>query len=128
MIKHGFTVTKHYILPTAWVATFTHGVGGRTLGVNSGIQFLGFPPNLLTPLAEMDALPAMGHACGHNLIAIAGVAVACAAKLALVKHNIPGTIILLGTPGKPPHMIKNGHSVLSQTYSGRRWRRETNFA
>lgn len=48
----------------------------------------------------MDALPGMGHACGHNLIAIAGVAVACAAKSALIKHGISGTITLLGTPGR----------------------------
>ena len=47
----------------------------------------------------MDALPGVGHACGHNLIAIAGVAVACAIKKAIVKHNISGTVILLGTPG-----------------------------
>lgn len=48
----------------------------------------------------MDALPGVGHACGHNLIAIAGVAVACAIKKAIVKHNVSGTVILLGTPGK----------------------------
>jgi len=47
----------------------------------------------------MDALPGVGHACGHNLIAIAGVAVACAIKKAIAKHDIPGTVILLGTPG-----------------------------
>jgi len=48
----------------------------------------------------MDALPGVGHACGHNLIAISGVAVACAIKKAIVKHNISGTVILLGTPGR----------------------------
>ena len=50
--------------------------------------------------AEMDALPGVGHACGHNLIAISGVAVACAIKKAIIIHNIPGTVILLGTPGE----------------------------
>lgn len=48
----------------------------------------------------MDALPGVGHACGHNLIAIAGVAVACAIKKAIIKHDISGTVILLGTPGE----------------------------
>lgn len=47
----------------------------------------------------MDALPGIGHACGHNLIAIAGVAVACAVKAALVKFDIAGAVVLLGTPG-----------------------------
>ncbi|KAL1939406.1 hypothetical protein VTO73DRAFT_9962 [Trametes versicolor] len=82
--KQGFEVTRKYLLETAWVAKYSHGSGGRTLGVNS----------------EMDALPGIGHACGHNLIAIAGVAVACAVKAALVKFDIAGAVVLLGTPGE----------------------------
>lgn len=84
MKKQGFEVTPHHLLKTAWRATFTHGKGGRTIGVNS----------------EMDALPGVGHACGHNLIAIAGVAVACAIKGVLQKHDISGRVVLLGTPGQ----------------------------
>lgn len=83
MKKQGFEVTPHHHLPTAWTARFTHGNGGRTIGVNS----------------EMDALPGVGHACGHNLIAISGVAVACGIKAAIQKWNIAGTVVLLGTPG-----------------------------
>ncbi|KAI8990718.1 hypothetical protein BD414DRAFT_413156 [Trametes punicea] len=84
MEKHGFQVTRHYLLDTAWVAKYTRGTGGRTLGVNS----------------EMDALPGIGHACGHNLIAIAGVAVACGVKAAMEKFDIVGSVVLLGTPGE----------------------------
>ncbi|EMD37090.1 hypothetical protein CERSUDRAFT_114992 [Gelatoporia subvermispora B] len=84
MMKQGFSVTPHHLLETAWVATFTHGSGGRNIGVNS----------------EMDALPGIGHACGHNLIAMAGVAVACAVKTAMQKHDISGTVVLLGTPAE----------------------------
>ena len=47
----------------------------------------------------MDALPGVGHACGHNLIGISGVAVACSIKAAMEKHDIAGKIVLLGTPG-----------------------------
>lgn len=84
MSSNGFTVTKHYLgLATAWRAEYQHSEGGRTLGVNS----------------EMDALPGMGHACGHNLIAMSGVGVAIAVKAALEAHDIPGKVILLGTPG-----------------------------
>ncbi|KAF7982808.1 hypothetical protein HWV62_25737 [Athelia sp. TMB] len=82
--KAGFTVERHYHLPTAWKATYARGSGGRTIGVNS----------------EMDALPGVGHACGHNLIAIAGVAVALAIKSAMEKLDVAGTIVLLGTPGE----------------------------
>ena len=49
--------------------------------------------------SEMDALPGIGHGCGHNLIAISGVGVALAIKAALRAHDIPGKVILLGTPG-----------------------------
>jgi metal-dependent amidase/aminoacylase/carboxypeptidase family protein len=48
----------------------------------------------------MDALPAIGHACGHNLIAISGVGVAIALKAALQAcPHTSGKIVLLGTPG-----------------------------
>lgn len=90
MTKYDFNVEKHYLgVETAWKAEFHHKSSskssshGRTLGVNS----------------EMDALPGIGHACGHNLIAIAGVAVAIAAKKALEEHDLEGRIVLLGTPG-----------------------------
>lgn len=85
MESHGFTVTRHYLsLQTAWKAEFTHGKGGRTIGVN----------------AEMDALPLIGHACGHNLIAVSGVGIAVAIKSALIAHNVSGKVVLLGTPGE----------------------------
>lgn len=85
MESHGFVVTRHYLgLQTAWRAEFTHGKGGRTIGVN----------------AEMDALPFIGHACGHNLIAVSGVGAALAIKSALLAHNVSGKVVLLGTPGK----------------------------
>jgi amidohydrolase len=47
-------------------------------------------------LAEYDALPEIGHACGHNLIAGA----ALGAFLGLAKHDLPGEVVLLGTPAE----------------------------
>ncbi|MCC6645735.1 MAG: M20 family metallopeptidase [Polyangiaceae bacterium] len=49
-------------------------------------------------LAEYDALPELGHACGHNLIA----AGAAGAFLALAAHAValPGTVELVGTPAE----------------------------
>lgn len=49
---------------------------------------------------ELDALPGIGHACGHNLIAISGVAAALSVAEALVKHDIAGRVILHGTPAE----------------------------
>jgi amidohydrolase len=49
-------------------------------------------------LAEYDALPGMGHACGHNLIATAGVGAALA--LASLGAELPGRVRVLGTPAE----------------------------
>ncbi|KAG9958600.1 hypothetical protein KCU61_g8253, partial [Aureobasidium melanogenum] len=50
--------------------------------------------------AEYDALPGIGHACGHNLIAIASISAALAAKHVMQKHNIAGKVVLFGTPAE----------------------------
>lgn len=50
--------------------------------------------------SEMDALPGIGHACGHNLIAIIGVGCAIAVARAMKKHDIAGKVVLLGTPAE----------------------------
>ncbi|MDR7483633.1 MAG: M20 family metallopeptidase [Armatimonadota bacterium] len=49
-------------------------------------------------LAEYDALPEIGHACGHNLIATA--AVGAGVGLAAVREVLPGTAVVLGTPAE----------------------------
>lgn len=49
-------------------------------------------------LAEMDALPEMGHACGHNIIAAAALGAAIA-----LRHALPvdtARIIVIGTPAE----------------------------
>ncbi|POW01599.1 hypothetical protein PSTT_12367 [Puccinia striiformis] len=69
----GWKVTRHaYGIQTAVEAIYTHGKGGRTVGFNS----------------EMDALPGIGHACGHPLICISGIAAAMATAR-LSKRPIP---------------------------------------
>jgi amidohydrolase len=49
-------------------------------------------------LAEYDALPGVGHACGHNIIGTAAVGAGVAAKLAADKY--PGTVQVIGTPAE----------------------------
>ncbi len=49
-------------------------------------------------LAEYDALPKMGHACGHNLIATASVGAGLA--LASLADCLPGRVRVLGTPAE----------------------------
>ena len=49
-------------------------------------------------LAEYDALPGLGHGCGHNTMAASGVGAAVA--LAAIADEIPGEIVFLGTPAE----------------------------
>jgi amidohydrolase len=50
-------------------------------------------------LCEYDALPGIGHACGHNVIATSGVG--AGAALAAVKSRLPqGRILVIGTPAE----------------------------
>lgn len=65
-------------------------------------------------LAEYDALPHIGHACGHNVIAAAGVTGFLAAVAALDSApSLSGRILLQGTPAEEGHsgkeyMIRGG--------------------
>lgn len=66
-------------------------------------------------LAEYDALPDIGHGCGHNLIAACAVG-AFLALDELYRKNpnaVPGTVVLMGTPAEEGHsgkelMARNG--------------------
>jgi amidohydrolase len=49
-------------------------------------------------LAEYDALPGLGHGCGHNTMAASGVGAAIA--LAAVRDAFAGEIVFLGTPAE----------------------------
>lgn len=49
-------------------------------------------------LSEYDALPGIGHGCGHNVIATAGLGAFLA--LAAVGDRLPGRVVWLGTPAE----------------------------
>ena len=49
-------------------------------------------------LAEYDALPGIGHACGHNLIATSALGATLA--LAPLAKSLPGRVRMLGTPAE----------------------------
>ncbi|XP_077491470.1 xaa-Arg dipeptidase-like isoform X1 [Amblyomma americanum] len=91
----GFQVVRNYVLHTAFRAEF--GCGDVTVAV----------------LCEYDALPGLGHACGHNLIAQGSVAAGVAVKEALRRASLTGKVVLLGTPaeeggGGKAHLLKAG--------------------
>ncbi len=49
-------------------------------------------------LCEYDALPGIGHACGHNIIGAAGVGAGIAA--AALADEVGGRLLVLGTPAE----------------------------
>ncbi|HCV33527.1 MAG TPA: hypothetical protein DGF10_02575 [Acidimicrobiaceae bacterium] len=53
---------------------------------------------IIAVLCEYDALPVIGHACGHNIIATAGIGAGLAA--AAVARDLGGRIRILGTPAE----------------------------
>ena len=67
-------------------------VRGRIPGGRAG------PGPRIGILAEYDALPGLGHGCGHNTMAASGVGAAIG--LAAVAAEPPGEIVFLGTPAE----------------------------
>lgn len=59
-------------------------------------------------LSEYDALPNIGHACGHNIIATAGLGafLALAAVASAAPEQFPGRAVWLGTPAEEGHSGK----------------------
>src|SRR5664280_1280742 len=73
----------------------TEGVAGMPTAFSAEI---GSGPLVIAVCAEYDALPGVGHACGHNIIAAA--AVGAGLGLAAVADELGLTVRVLGTPAE----------------------------
>ena len=81
-------------LRSSGLATTPHAYGVDTaFEASAGVQ--GFN---VAVLCEYDALPGIGHACGHNIIATAGLGAGLAA--AAVAEQARGTLRIMGTPAE----------------------------
>ncbi|RYP67431.1 hypothetical protein DL769_005763 [Monosporascus sp. CRB-8-3] len=81
----GWNVSRSiYGIETAFSAIFEGTGDGPTVSFN----------------AEYDALPGLGHACGHNLIATVAVTGALATAEIMKAEKLPGKVILFGTPAE----------------------------
>ena len=60
-------------------------------------------------LAEFDALPGIGHGCGHNLIGPSAVGAGLA--LASIARYLPGSVLVLGTPAEESTVDNSGGKV-----------------
>lgn len=90
-------VNPYCDLDTAYRAEFENGTNGPVFGI----------------CAEYDALPGLGHGCGHNLICTAAIAAFYVLRQIMQEKNIAGKVVLLGTPaeesygGKVKMLAKN---------------------
>jgi amidohydrolase len=75
--------------------TVERGVGGLATAFRARV---GRGSPRIAILAEYDALPEIGHACGHNLIA--GSAVGAFLALAERASELPGSVEIIGTPAE----------------------------
>jgi len=60
-------------------------------------------------LAEYDALPKLGHACGHNLIAACAVGAGVASKPVIDQFG--GSILIIGTPAEE---LGGGKAIMAE--------------
>ncbi|KAL2018280.1 hypothetical protein VTK56DRAFT_984 [Thermocarpiscus australiensis] len=76
-------------LPTSWKLEFEYRAPGTP--PNQELPVIGF-------LAEYDALVGIGHACGHNHIALIGLAASSVVRQALIHLGISARVVVVGTP------------------------------
>ncbi|GEN57638.1 amidohydrolase [Halolactibacillus alkaliphilus] len=89
LIEHDFHVETGLVeRPTSFRATFKSDKEGPTIGI----------------MAEYDALPVIGHGCGHNLIATMGIGAGI--LLSKVLNDIGGKVIVYGTPAEETNGAK----------------------
>ncbi|MFI3938163.1 M20 family metallopeptidase [Vagococcus fluvialis] len=80
--KVGFKTTSGYVVPTGFLGEYDTGKEGPTIAV----------------MCEYDALPEVGHGCGHNLIAGIGVSTGEAVKEIIDQFG--GKLLVVGTPAE----------------------------
>jgi len=93
--RNGFDVERGILgMPTAFCATYR----GRGRGPRVAV------------LAEYDALPGVGHGCGHNLIAASAIGAGIAASK--VMDKLDGEVLVVGTPAEEGRGPSGGAKVI----------------
>jgi amidohydrolase len=80
-------------------AMVERGVGGLPTAFRATVPGTGPGPTIAI-MAEYDALPGIGHACGHNVIATAGVGAGAALAAGLGRLPFAGRVQIIGTPAE----------------------------
>lgn len=81
--KHGFKVEEGYLgIKTAFKAVYDSGIKGPTIGF----------------MSEYDALPGIGHGCGHNLLGATNTGAGIVLSKLIKEYR--GKVIVFGTPAE----------------------------
>jgi amidohydrolase len=93
----------------AWLTAFLEargcrverGVGGVPTAFRAEVPGAGPGPTVAI-MAEYDALPSIGHACGHNVIATSGAGAGAALAAVAERRGlgVPGRVVVIGTPAE----------------------------
>lgn len=93
--KNGFHIERGLLgMSTAFCATYKGRRGGPRVAV----------------IAEYDALPGVGHGCGHNLIAASAIGAGIAASKVVEELN--GEVLVVGTPAEEGRGPSGGSKVI----------------
>ncbi len=74
------------------------GIGGVETAFRATLEGGAGDGPTVAVLAEYDALPEIGHGCGHNLIAMAGLGAGLGVQANM--KNLPGRLVIIGTPAE----------------------------
>ena len=81
--KHNFETSDNYAgISTAFIGKYKSGNGGAKIAI----------------LAEYDALPGIGHGCGHNIFGVTSVAASILLKE--IMGDVVGEVLVIGTPAE----------------------------
>jgi len=100
----GFAEVKACRWQTQLLGKWGFAVKTPFAGCKTGYRAIYKKPGKVSPafafMAEYDALPEIGHGCGHNLICTAAIAAALAVGKVLKDNKRPGRVMVLGTPAE----------------------------
>ncbi len=74
------------------------GIGGVETAFRATLEGGAGAGPTVAVLAEYDALPEIGHGCGHNLIAMAGLGAGLGVQANM--KDLPGRLVVIGTPAE----------------------------
>jgi aminobenzoyl-glutamate utilization protein B len=101
-------------MPTAFVATY--GSGKPVIGILAEYDALPDLSQKAIPTQEPVEAGRPGHGCGHCGLGTGALGAALAARAAMQKHNLPGTLRLYGTPAEET-LIGKVYMLLDGSFS-----------